>query len=194
MQIRTSIGILFLAVALLALSCHHKKKSVAKKPVAARPAKKPSSSAKSDENTHKLAHADELHQKLGLSEKEMAHSKLLLFVDDWYGVPYKYGGCQKTGIDCSCFTSLLCENVYHIKLARQASEMYKSCLKVPPEEMREGDLVFFKIEGNTVSHVGVYLRNRMFVHSSTSKGVVINSMDEAYYKKFFHAGGRLKAL
>ncbi|MES2681146.1 MAG: C40 family peptidase [Bacteroidota bacterium] len=133
-----------------------------------------------------------LGQKLGVSEKEIQNNKLFLFINDWYGVPYKYGGCQKTGIDCSCFTNLLYEKVYNKKTGRSADDMYNACEKILLDEVKEGDLIFFRIGGNSVSHVGVYLRNNLFVHSSTSKGVIINSMDEAYYKKYFHSGGRLK--
>lgn len=135
-----------------------------------------------------------LHQQLKLSDKDIADSKLFSFISDWYGAPYKYGGCQKSGIDCSCFTSLLYEKVYHRRLARSASDMYKDCEKIPLEDAREGDLIFFKISGGAISHVGIYLRNKWFVHASTSKGVIISSMEEAYYKKYFHAGGRLKSL
>jgi lipoprotein Spr len=197
---KKTLLLLFMSLLAIFLStCKHKKKAVAKKPVAKTETKtKPEVQSGTIATTTKGSgskggtHDDVLRQKLGVSEKEINNSKLLLFVSDWYGVPYKYGGCQKTGIDCSCFTNLLCDKVYNVKMARSASDMYKGCNKVTPDEMKEGDLVFFKIDGNSISHVGVYLRNKMFVHSSTSKGVIINSMDEAYYKKFFHAGGRIK--
>lgn len=188
--------IVLLALALLFFACHHKKKATSKPaPTVSAPKKKPVAPApQQPQGSPQLTHAALLSEKLGLSENEIARNKLLLFVDDWYGVPYKYGGCQKSGIDCSCFASLLCEKVYNLKIARQASDIYKACEKLTPDEMKEGDLVFFKISGNAVSHVGIYLRKRLFVHSSTSKGVIINSMDEAYYKKYFHAGGRVRHL
>lgn len=135
-----------------------------------------------------------LHQKLGLSDKEIRSSKLFSFIADWYGVPYKYGGCQKSGVDCSCFTSLLCEKVYGRRVARAAGDMYKECDKVTLGDAKEGDLLFFKINGSSISHVGIFLKDKWFVHSSTSKGVIISSMEEAYYKKYFHAGGRYRSL
>src|ERR1043165_1535281 len=46
-------------------------------------------------------------EKLGISEKEVRNKKLYSFVSDWYGTPYKYGGCDKSGVDCSCFTGIL---------------------------------------------------------------------------------------
>jgi murein DD-endopeptidase / murein LD-carboxypeptidase len=133
-----------------------------------------------------------LEQKLGLSKKEIKHSKLYSFVNDWYGTPYKYGGCQKTGVDCSCFTDILYENVYGTKTARTAGEIYKSCDKINPDKLKEGDLLFFITSGKSISHVGVFLKNEKFVHASTSKGVIISDLKEPYYKKTFYSAGRLK--
>jgi murein DD-endopeptidase / murein LD-carboxypeptidase len=107
-------------------------------------------------------------------------------------VPYKYGGCKKSGVDCSCFTNILYEKVYNQKLIGNAADMYKSTEKISLQRAREGDLVFFKINVAYVSHVGVLLRGGHFVHASTSKGVVVSSLDEAYYKKYFHSAGRVK--
>ncbi len=133
-----------------------------------------------------------LGQKLGLTSKEIKSSKLYSFINDWYGVPYKYGGCQKSGVDCSCFTSLLCEKVYGTTLPRSAAEMFGVCKKLELKDAREGDLVFFKLNGRTISHVGVYLRKKVFVHASTSRGVMLSSVDEAYFSKFFFRAGRPK--
>lgn len=187
------------SILLLVTACKHKKPAVSKgkvqKQVAVKPSGKPAAKPREiSEPSENVTGAKILRDKLELSDREIRDSKLYTFISDWYGVPYKYGGCQKTGVDCSCFTSLLCDKVYNHKVARSASDMYKECDKITLEEVREGDLLFFKIGGNTISHVGVYLRNTLFVHSSTSKGVIISSMEEAYYKKYFHAGGRFKAL
>jgi len=133
-----------------------------------------------------------LQHILGLSAKEIKKSALYSFVDEWYGVPYKYGGCKKSGVDCSCFTNLLYEEVYSQKLTGNAAELYKSADKISMAKAREGDLVFFKINVTYVSHVGVLLRGEHFVHASTSKGVIVSSLKEAYYKKYFHSAGRLK--
>jgi lipoprotein Spr len=53
-----------------------------------------------------------------------------------------------------------------------------------------GDLVFFNTRGG-VSHVGVYLTNNHFVHSSSRNGVMISSLDDSYYSKKFIGGGRV---
>ncbi len=128
---------------------------------------------------------------LGVSEKEIRDKKLYQFVEEWYGVPYKYGGCSKNGTDCSCLTINLYSSVYKKQLPRNADDMAKACDKVSERKADEGDMVFFKINSKTVSHVGVILKNNKFVHASTSKGVLISDLNEAYYKKYFYCYGHM---
>lgn len=190
MKISTCIktASLVLLVFLLNACKHKQKQTTAKAPV-----KKNTHVAKQKTESSKKTEAKTpLQQKLGLSSKEVKHSEFYTFVDNWYGAPYKYGGCKQTGVDCSCFVNLLYEKVYGKKIGRTTSEMFEVCDKISLEDAAEGDLLFFKIQGNKISHVGIYLRNKMFVHASTSKGVIINSLDEAYYKKFFFCAGKLK--
>ena len=131
-------------------------------------------------------------EKMGITNKEMKENKLYSFIGEWYGTPYKYGGCEKSGVDCSCFTINLFEKVYGIKMPRTAGEIYKECEKINLEKAKEGDLIFFKINSNSITHVGVYLRDKKFVHASTSKGVLVNSLTETYYQKYFYSAGKLK--
>ena len=180
-------------------SCKHHKTAVSKgkvkKQVAVKQLPKSVGSTASHSESNTSLDGDALvQQKLSISEKDVKASKLFSFIVDWYGVPYKYGGCQKTGVDCSCFVNLLCDKVYGEKLARSAGDMYEACEKIPVEDIKEGDLVFFKINCNSISHVGIYLRNKLFAHASTSKGVMISSIDEPYFKKYFHSGGRVRNL
>lgn len=129
---------------------------------------------------------------IGVDEKEIKNKKLYSFICDWYGTPYKYGGCDKSGTDCSCFTDNLYSAVYQKKLPRSATDMAKDCDKISSGSVKEGDLVFFKINSSEVSHVGVVLKNNKFVHATTSKGVVINDINETYYKKYFYCYGKIK--
>jgi len=138
------------------------------------------------------SHVQMVAEKLGISEKEVRSKKLYSFVSDWYGTTYKYGGCDRKGIDCSCFTVTLYQKVYGKTVSRNAAAIHKECSNVRASHLKEGDFVFFKIGSKEVSHVGVYLKNNKFAHASTSKGVIINDLDEAYYKKYFYEGGRLK--
>lgn len=181
----------FLALFLLLFNgCKSKEKQsqVAKKPVAKKETKtQPVQAGKATSKD-----GNELEQKLGVGKKQIHDNKLYAFVDEWYGTPYKYGGCQKSGVDCSCFTNLLYETVYGKKIARSASDMFIACDKLSIDDAKQGDLLFFKIGGNSITHVGVFLKNKLFVHSSTSKGVMVNSVEEAYYKKYFFCAGKVK--
>jgi murein DD-endopeptidase / murein LD-carboxypeptidase len=187
---------LFSVLFVFATSCKHKKHLVdtKKKAVSTKTPKSEKANAGESSTNETNNNVTLVQQKLGITEKEIKNNKLYSFICDWYGVPYKYGGCQKTGVDCSCFTNLLVEKIYDKKLERTSGSMYNACHKITLDELKEGDLVFFKINGTAISHVGVYLKNRLFAHASTSKGVIINSIDEAYYKKYFHSGGSYKNL
>lgn len=114
------------------------------------------------------------------------------FIKSWLGVPYQYGGTTMQGIDCSAFTKALYAVVYHISLLRTAFEQFSASMPIyDPENLKEGDLVFFKIHSSVISHVGVYLSNGYFVQASTH-GVIISNLDDDYWKKYFFAGGRVQ--
>lgn len=129
---------------------------------------------------------------LGVAENRISNIKLYSFIDEWYAVPYQYAGKSKKGIDCSGFTSILYQQVYNKLLSGPAAGIYKLCSPLSRKELKEGDLVFFKIESDNISHIGIYLQNNKFVHASTKKGVIINDLDEAYYKKYYYKGGRVR--
>lgn len=113
-------------------------------------------------------------------------------IDHWLGTPYCYSGTTENGIDCSGFTLKICKGVYDKDFpVRSSGELFQLCEKIDRNTLREGDLVFFKIYRGRISHVGIYLGENRFVHASTSKGVIISSLDEAYYKKYFAGAGRL---
>jgi lipoprotein Spr len=131
-------------------------------------------------------------ERLKVSESDIKNEKLYKFIDDWYAVPYKYAGKDKKGIDCSGFTSVLCSTVYNKKVSSSSKAIYEETKRVNVSDLKEGDLVFFIINGKSVSHVGVYLQHNKFVHASTRRGVIISDLDEPYYKKYYHGGGRIK--
>jgi cell wall-associated NlpC family hydrolase len=116
--------------------------------------------------------------------------KLKKEIEDWLGVPYRYGGRDKKGIDCSGLICVLYQSVYKIEMAKTVRLQYMACKKIPLKKLREGDLVFFNPESKEVTHVGLYLTNHQFVHASVSKGVVISSLENTYYKKCVVCGGR----
>ena len=127
---------------------------------------------------------------MDLEVESITNFPLYTLIDEWWGTPYHYGGSTKDGIDCSAFTGQLFSSVYNTTLPRTASEQYNLCIKIDKDNLQEGDLVFFRNK-RSVSHVGMYLGNDCFVHSSTNSGVTISKLTDDYYSRKFMGGGRI---
>lgn len=128
-------------------------------------------------------------QMMDVEVESLTNAKLLDFIEEWWATRYRYGGTTKKGIDCSSLTGTLLRDVYGVNVARTAREQYRTCTKLKRDELVEGDLVFFNTRGG-VSHVGVYLTNGYFLHSSVHSGVTISSLGDNYYSKKYIGGGR----
>lgn len=113
----------------------------------------------------------------------------------WLGVPHRMGGSTKKGVDCSGFVAIVYREVYGKQLSRSSADMLKhDCKKVGRGNLQEGDLVFFRTGGGkkkVPNHVGIYLKNGRFIHTSTSGGVAVNSLSEPYYTRTYLTGGRV---
>jgi lipoprotein Spr len=119
---------------------------------------------------------------------------LYSFIEDWYGVKYLWGGTTKDGIDCSAFVQKVYEQVFHTEIVRTSLQQFQmSNFTKKIDDLKEGDLVFFKTKGKkrAVSHVGVYLKNNYFVHAASSTGVSISSLNDAYWNKVYAGAGRV---
>lgn len=133
--------------------------------------------------------------KTGIELTANDNKALYAAIDKWYGTPYQYGGCSTSGVDCSCFVGNIFKTVYGVTLHRVAADIQKDMYKmVGRNALREGDVVFFTNSNGKVSHVGIYLKDDMFVHSSTSNGVIVSSLDNSYWKSHFYKGGRHKSV
>lgn len=132
--------------------------------------------------------------KTGIVLNDKDNPKLYAAIDKWYGTPYQYGGCSTQGVDCSCFVGNIFKSVYGITLHRVASDIQQDVKLISRKELREGDIVFFTNSNGKVSHVGIYLKDDMFVHSSTSRGVVVSTLENNYWKQHFYKGGRHKSV
>ena len=119
------------------------------------------------------------------------NKRLSQFVNDWLSTPHLMGGKSKAGVDCSGFTSVLYATVFHKTIKGSSAEMADMVQKIEPEDLQEGDLVFFKIGSSRVSHVGVYLSQSRFAHATLKRGVMISSLNEPYYQRYFSSAGRI---
>lgn len=129
---------------------------------------------------------------LNVLPEAIRNVSLYHFIDQWYGVRYRLGGTTKDGIDCSAFMQKAYEQVFGINLLRTAMEQFSMARLVWNKEYcKEGDLVFFNIKSSRVSHVGLYLMNNFFVHASSSQGIMISSLDDKYWSKYFTCAGRV---
>lgn len=146
---------------------------------------------KAPEEQESLA-KDYLSQIMGVALNATSNMKLFNFVYDWIGTPYRFGGATKKGIDCSAFTKKLYDQVFNLDIKRNSRDIFSMVSPVKKTDLKEGDLVFFKIHSRSISHVGIYLGDNRFAHAS-SRGVAINSLDDNYYSRYFYKGGRLLA-
>lgn len=121
--------------------------------------------------------------------ESISNIALYEFIDEWMGVSYKYGGRDKSGIDCSSFAGLLYQQIFNLQLPRTSVEQSSLITPSDRENLKEGDLVFFSLGKKRIGHVGVYLGGRKFVHASTKKGVTIDNLDYEYYLKRYVSGG-----
>lgn len=128
----------------------------------------------------------------GILFDSTSNLKLYNEVYDWLGVPYRYGGRSKLGADCSGFASQIYKLVYNYSIRGSSYDIYKRLMPVEKGDLKEGDLVFFKIKYARISHVGVYLSNNKFIHATSyGKYVTINDLNENYYKRYYYSAGRI---
>ncbi|KMQ68633.1 hydrolase Nlp/P60 [Chryseobacterium sp. FH2] len=120
-------------------------------------------------------------------------NSILKDAEKYIGTPYKFGGNTSSGFDCSGFTVKVFEE-NDFQLPRRSSDQAEAGKKIDIKEVKPGDLLFFATAGgNRVSHVGIVHDigddgEVKFIHASTSKGVIISSLNEKYWNKtYLHA-------
>ena len=107
------------------------------------------------------------------------------------GVPYRNGGSDPGGFDCSGFTQYVFARS-GIALPRSVEEQFDEGKKVKPRDLSSGDLVFFKTTSRGPSHVGIVIGDDQFIHAPSSKGVVrVERLSADYWSKRFIAARRL---
>lgn len=106
------------------------------------------------------------------------------------GVPYKFGGTTPKGFDCSAYVQYVFGK-HDAKLARTADAQVLDGIFVLKSKLKPGDLVFFSTYASGASHVGIYAGSGKFWSASTSRGVVLDSLDTGYWKEHYYGARRV---
>ena len=125
-----------------------------------------------------------------LSDLEAVKNTLYAQYEEWKGTRYQIGGMSRQSVDCSGFMHITFKSRLGIVLPRSTDLQVELGQQVDKDELRPGDLVFFKT-GRTLRHVGVYLEDGRFLHASSTLGVAISHLNESYWKSAYWKAKRL---
>lgn len=111
---------------------------------------------------------------------------------EWAGTPYRLGGISRKGIDCSAFVQKTFLERFNIALPRTTIEQAKYGKLIAKNQIQTGDLVFFKTgRGPNGYHVGIYVKEGLFLHASTKGGVIYSSLSNPYWSKRYWQARRI---
>ncbi len=114
----------------------------------------------------------------------------------WIGTPYRYGGNDRRGVDCSGLTSNVFLQAAGVKLPRDSRSQKEYCRRVDRRALQPGDLVFFVSSkgGRRVNHVGLYIGGGEMIHASSSRGVIVSDITSGYWDRHYFSSGRVEAV
>jgi cell wall-associated NlpC family hydrolase len=122
---------------------------------------------------------------LGNPSADALRARIVETAKKYIGTMYRYGGKGEAGFDCSGFVQF----VYRqngIILPRTAAGQFNQGVRIDMASASPGDLVFFKIDGRRISHVGIFLNGLEFIHSpSAGKQITVARIDADYWRKRF---------
>ncbi len=127
----------------------------------------------------------------GVRTSASDNASLIEFAKKYLGLPYRYGGSTPSGFDCSGFVQYVFSN-FGVRLSRTTYTQVYEGVHIPKENLQMGDLVFFGSAGN-VNHVGIYISDGNFIHSSNTGDVVkISSLYSGHYAKTYYTARRVR--
>lgn len=111
-----------------------------------------------------------------------SQTRLLIEITRYLKTPYRYGGLGPNGFDCSGLINRVFLDALEVELPRTVEDMfYSSQIEKEQSNPEFGDIVFFKLRKRHPDHAGIYLGNGLFVHSSSSRGVIVSPLKSDYY-------------
>ncbi len=121
---------------------------------------------------------------------------LVKVAKSFMGAPYKFGGESVRGLDCSAYVKKIYE-IFDVQLPRSAREQIYAGSAITRDQLAVGDLVFFKTRryAKYPTHVGIYIGNDQFIHSSSGQGrigVKVDSLSSDYYSRTYVGATRVK--
>ena len=116
--------------------------------------------------------------------------KIIVTAKRYIGVPYVWGGSTPSGFDCSGYVQYVFA-AHSIPLPRTSKQQWTVGSPVAKSALQPGDLVFFATGSNGVSHLGIYIGDNQFIHASSSKGVMISSLNNSYWVNTYYGAKRV---
>lgn len=120
-----------------------------------------------------------------VSGKTSISAALMQQHEIWKGTPYLLGGSTQEGIDCSAFTQRTYRDLFRIQIPRTTEGQAYFGESIHVSSLRAGDLVLFRTQGVKQRHVGIYVEDGVFLHASTSKGVMLSRLNNPYWQSTY---------
>ncbi|NAW51537.1 CHAP domain-containing protein [Elizabethkingia argentiflava] len=155
---------------------------------------------KAEESLVSLAALEKAEMDAALREAEKRDHTIDNILQQAYtylGTPYRLGGMTRKGIDCSAFVLSVYNEVTGMKLPRVAASQANEGESIAKNELQKGDLIFFARSGRgRISHVGIVEEvlpdgEIKFIHASSSRGVMVSSLDDAYWRGRYRMAKRI---
>ncbi len=149
------------------------------------------------ETPSKVHHGHGNHNDKNDKVVSKERKKILKEAYEWMGTPYGYGKADKgKACDCSGLVMSAYERAIGIKLPRTSAKQRDYCKSLKKKDVQAADLCFFATgkDPNKVSHVGIMVDEKSFIHASSSKGVIVSDITQPYWVRTFLGYGRVPDL
>lgn len=135
--------------------------------------------------------ATEEARRLPPTPPSAVEARLLGAAEEWMGTPYRFGGTTKSGVDCSALVRAVYADAFGLRLTRSTRTQVREGHPVGKDELRTGDLVFFRT-GPDQRHVGIYLDGGRLLHASSSQNrVLVDDLGRDHFQRTYWTARRL---